>query len=133
MLYSGYLLVGFPDETVLVGRGSIIAARALDVLGYAWPGCRRLFNGHVVGIQGRVEQHDGGDATCHVGHLACLIGGDCSTQQPVLAIAKPLLDDLIAADSILPDASRDIAPVGSVVQVDIAGCCTQAGDSLLLS
>src|SRR6266446_6971976 len=113
--------------------GSIIAARALDVLGYAWPGFRRLFDDQVVGVQGRVEQHDGGDATRHVGHLACLVGGQGPPKQRVLAIAEPLLDDLIATESILPDAGWYIAPVGRVVQVDIAGRCTQAGDNLLLS
>ena len=51
----------------------------------------------------------------------------------VLAIAEPLLDDLIATDSIVPDDGRDIAPVGRVVQVDIAGRRTQTGDNLLLS
>ena len=63
-------LVGFPDGTSWSAGGSRIAARALAILGYAWPGYCRLFDGQVVGVQGRVEQYDGSDTTRHVGHLA---------------------------------------------------------------
>src|SRR5262249_55391735 len=103
----------------------------LAVLGYAWPGYRRLFDGQVIGVQRRIEQHNGSDATRHMGHLACLVSSERPAQQRVLAIAEPLLDDLIAANSILPDAGRYIAPVGCVVQVNIAGRCTQTDAGLL--
>ena len=80
-------------------------------------------------VQGRIEQHNRSDATRHVGYLACLAGGQSPTQQRVLAIAEPFLDDLIATDSILPDAGLDIAPVGGIVQINIAGRCTQTMES----
>ena len=54
-----------------------------------------------------------------------------AAQQVLLAIAQPLLGDLIAADRVLPDVGRDVLPVGRRVQVHVASGRAQEGQGLI--
>ncbi len=36
-----------------------------------------------------------------------------------LPVAEPFLDDLVAADRVLPNADRNISPVGDIVQIRV--------------
>ena len=62
---------------------------------------------------------------------------DCQTQEKMLGlilteerflpVAQPLLDDLIAADMVLPNALRHVRPIGDVVQVDVQCLLAEGG------
>ena len=85
------------------------------------PGVRIGFHGGVVGVQLRLHQQDGADATGNVGHVAYFLWLHRAAQDFFGAVAEPLLDDLVAADDVLPDPLGDIAPVGIVIEVDVVG------------
>ena len=44
-----------------------------------------------------------------------------ASEDIAFAVGKPFLEDLIAAELVVPDLSGDVAPEGAVVQVDVEG------------
>src|SRR5450830_1456274 len=88
---------------------------------------------HVVRVERRFEQQDGGDAAGHLGDVARLVGPQVTPEQGALTVAEPLLHHLVAADRILPDAGGDAAPVGDVVQVDVVAGAAEAGGKLVVA
>jgi len=64
--------------------------------------------------------------------IADLVYRERATQEGRFAVGEPLLDDLIAADGVLPDADGDVGPIGGVVKIDIARFVSEMGESLFL-
>ena len=54
-----------------------------------------------------------------IGNHAGFVHREAAAQDFALAIAEPFLDHLVAADRVLPNADRNILPVGEIVQVHI--------------
>jgi len=79
----------------------------------------------IVGVERRFEQEDRGDAAGHLLDVADLVFRQRAAQEFFFAAGKPLLDDLIAADGVFPDANRDVRPVGEVVQINVAGAVAE--------
>ena len=92
--------------------GLLLALLLLPVVGIR-------FDPLVVGVERRLEQQDGGDATRHLGDVARLVGRQVAAQQRALTVGQPLLDDLVAADRVAPDPLRACSASRRVVQVDI--------------
>ena len=46
-------------------------------------------------------------------------------QQAALAIGEPLLDDLIAADGVVPHGFGNVLPISRGVEVDVVGLCAE--------
>jgi len=82
----------------------------------------------VAGVEPRAEQQDGGDPPDHLGDVLGLAHGQVTAQDTLLAVAEPLLDDLVAADRVAPDALRDVLPEDAVVEIDIAGRLAEEGE-----
>ena len=70
------------------------------------------FDRAVILVQGWFQQQDGGDAAGHLLHPADLVFGHRAGQQLFLAVGEPFLDDLLAADGVLPNTERNVLPVG---------------------
>ena len=79
----------------------------------------------VVLIEFGLQEEDGRNAAGGVHDFAGLVGVQGPAEDVVLAVAEPLLDDLIAADGVLPDVERQVAPVGGAIEVDVAGLLAQ--------
>jgi hypothetical protein len=86
----------------------------------------------VVLVQRRLEEEDGGDAARHRGDVARLVGRKVTPEQGALAVREPLLDYVVAADRVLPDAGGDAAPVGDVVEEDVVAGAAEAGSELVV-
>jgi len=71
----------------------------------------------------------GGDATGGVGDLADFVFGQGTAQQVGLAVAEPFLDNLVAADGVLPD----VGPEDDVVQVDVVDVVAEGRAGLVRS
>ncbi len=90
-----------------------------------------LLYGFVVGVEGGLEEEDGGDAAGHFLDVANFFFGEGATEQSLFAVRKPLLDDLVAADGVIPNAGRNVGPVGGLVEIDIAGFVTEMVEELI--
>jgi hypothetical protein len=87
--------------------------------------------GDIVGVKFWLEQVQRGDAAGHVADFSGLGRGEGSPEQVAFAVAQPLFDDLIAAKRVFPHAGRDVSPVGSVVQVDVASGCSEQAQGVI--
>ena len=88
------------------------------------PAVSVLFDGFVVGVEGGFEEEDGGDAAGHFLDVTDFVSGEGAAEERFFAVGEPLLDDLIAADGVVPDFGRDVSPQGDLIQVNIAGVFT---------
>ena len=70
----------------------------------ARPGVGVGLDAAVVVVQGRLQEDDRGEPAGHVRQFAGLFGAERPAEQFPLAIAQPFLDDLVAADVVLPHA-----------------------------
>ena len=95
-----------------------------------WPGEGVLLDGFVVGVEGGFEEADGGDAAGHFLDVADFVFSERTAEKKLLTIGKPLLDDLVAADGVLPNAGWDVGPIGGVVEIDVAGFVAKMGEEL---
>ena len=59
-----------------------------------------LRDGEVIRIQIGMERYEGGETAGHLRDVANLLRREAATQQILLPIGKPFLDDLIAADGV---------------------------------
>ena len=50
-----------------------------------------------------------------------------SAQNPAFPVGEPLLEDLVAAELVVPHVHGDVAPIGVVVQVDVEGGVAEGG------
>lgn len=84
------------------------------------PGVGVGFDGGVVGVEVGLKKDQGGDAADHVGDVFGFLHGEAATEERFLAIAEPLLNDLIAADGVVPDGARGVGPIGDVIGEKVA-------------
>jgi hypothetical protein len=75
------------------------------------------FDELVVDVEGGAEEEDGGDAASHFLDVANLVDGGGASKERLFAIGELLLDDLIAANGVVPDFFGDVGPVGNVKRV----------------
>ena len=54
-------------------------------------------------IQLLVQSEDAGDAADVVGEVLVFVGGEGAAEEGGLAVAEPLLEDLVAAEGVVPD------------------------------
>lgn len=80
----------------------------------------------VVGIELGFEEKDGGDAPRHFLDVFDFLDGQGPAEEEQFAIGKPLFDDLIAADGVVPGAGRNVGPAGGAVEIDVAGFFAEA-------
>ena len=85
----------------------------------------------IILIEGRFHQHDGGQAAGYVDDFFHLVRGQGAAQEGLFPVGEPLLDDLVAADVVVPDLLGDVPPVGPVVQVNVIGGLPQVLQGLL--
>src|ERR1039457_1792924 len=78
-------------------------------------------DGFVIGVERGTHQEECRDAPRHIGDMAGFLLGESAAQQYLFAIAEPLLDHLIAAEGVLPDGGRNVAPEGFAVEIDVVG------------
>jgi len=86
----------------------------------------------IVSIERRFEQQDRRDTPCDIRNRARFVHPERAAQDLALAIAEPFLDDLVTADGELPNASRDIFPVGKIVQIHVTGVLSNQDEHLFL-
>ena len=60
---------------------------------------------------------------CEVLHL---FQNEWPVQQSALAVGQPPLEDLVAAQFVVPDGVGDVLPVGAAVQIDVEGGITKS-------
>src|ERR1039458_7216471 len=89
----------------------------------------RLLRGAVVHVEGRREQEDCCDAPRRLGNVPGFLDGEGSVKEFLLSVTEPFLDDLVATKRVLPNAQRDVAPVGPFVQPHVARLLAQDADS----
>ncbi len=70
-------------------------------------------------IQLLVQLKNAGDAADVVGELLGFVAGEGAAEEGGLAVAEPLLEDLVTAEGVGPDGFGDIFPTGGGVEVDI--------------
>ena len=61
-----------------------------------------------------------GETAGHVSYFLDLFRFQGAAQEFLFPIGKPLLDDLISTDVIIPDLFGDVAPVGYIIQKGLA-------------
>ena len=88
-----------------------------------------LLDGFVVGVEGGLEEEDGGDAAGHFLDVTDFFGGEGAAEKGLFAVGEPFFDDLIAADGVVPDFQRNVGPVGEFVEIDVAGGFAELGES----
>src|SRR5664279_5720414 len=82
----------------------------------------------VVRIQEWPQQYDRRDAPCRLCDVPNLVHAEGSPEKFLLAIAEPLLDNLIAAERVLPNRHGNVAPVRATVQPHVMGLDAQRVD-----
>src|ERR1035437_7234562 len=83
----------------------------------------------VVRIQGWPQQYDRRDAPCRLCDVPNLVHAEGSPEKFLLAIAEPLLDDLIAAERVLPNRHGNVPPVRASVHPPVMGLAPQGGEA----
>ena len=95
-------------------------------------------DGAVAGVEGGAEEEDGGDAADNLGEVCGLVGAKGAVQEGrrgfrgELAVAEPLLEDLIAAEGVIPDVDGHGGPVGVAVEMDIDAGFAEQGKRCLI-
>ena len=69
---------------------------------------------------GGLEEEDG-DAASHFLDVADFVFSERAAEKRLFAVGEPLLDGLIAANGVVPNANRNVGPVGDFVEVNVAG------------
>ena len=57
-------------------------------------------------------------------------GEEGAVEDFVLAVGEPFLEDLVAAELVVPDGGGDVAPVGAIVEVYLNGGFDEGGGGL---
>jgi len=79
----------------------------------------------VAGVESGAEEKDGGYAADELARSMRLLrgegrdGGAGSGFRSELAVAEPLFQDLVAAESVVPDVDGDGGPMGVAIEIDI--------------
>ena len=75
-------------------------------------------------MEGCHHQH-GGNSARDFGELPNLHAPKVAAEDSALAVGQPLLEHLVAAEPVVPDGGRYVAPKGLRVEVDIEGRATE--------
>ena len=67
-----------------------------------------------------VQSEDAGDAADVVGEVLGFVAGEGAAEEGGFAVAEPLLEDLVAAEGVVPDGLGDVFPAGEREAVDDA-------------
>jgi hypothetical protein len=87
------------------------------IIALARPGIGVGFDGLVIGVEGRFEEENGGDAASHFLNVADFIIGKRAAEERQFAVREPLLDDLIATDGVVPDFFGDVGPESVLIEL----------------
>ncbi len=82
-------------------------------------------DGLVAAIEVRADQKDRRDAANNLRKPCGFFGVERALQERELAVAEPLLEDLVAAQGVGPDVGRDTGPEGCAVEINIEAGCTE--------
>jgi hypothetical protein len=78
-----------------------------------------------------MQREEGGDAANVVGEGLGFVAGEGATEEGLLAVAEPLLEDLVAAEGVVSDGFGNVLPTGGGVEVDVEeALATGAGGDL---
>ena len=66
-------------------------------------------------------------SSCAVGKVLDVFRPHRPFENTVLSVGEPFLENLVAAQPVGPDGSRDVAPEGAIVQMDIKRRFSQLG------
>lgn len=88
-------------------------------------------DGLVAGVEGGAEQEDGGDAADDLGEVFGFVLVEGAAEEGEFAVAEPLFENLVAAESVVPDVDRDGGPEGRAVEVDVDAGFSEEGVGLL--
>ena len=94
------------------------------------PGVGTRLDAAVILVKSRLQQDDGRQAAGHGGDFAGLFAPKRAAEKFLLAVTQPLLDNLVAADVILPHAGRDVFPERPVIQVHVVRLAAEKGQGL---
>ena len=72
------------------------------------------------------------DAAGGVGEVLDFFGEERAVEDGAFAVGEPFLEDLVAAELVVPDGGGDVAPVGAVVEVYVEGGVAEDGGGLAL-
>ncbi len=93
-------------------------------------GCRLFrFAVEIIRIQFFFQQQQRGDPARDARHFAGFFDCKGAVEDVVLAIRQPLLDDLVAADGVLPDARGDVRPEGDLVEKHVKSLFAESVES----
>ena len=84
-------------------------------------------DGLVAGVEGGAEQEDGGDAADDLGEVFGFVLVEGAAEEGVFAVAEPLLEDLVAAEGVVPDIDGNCGPMGVAAEISIDAGLTEDG------
>jgi hypothetical protein len=85
-------------------------------------------DGLVAGVEGGAEQKYAGDTASYLSEICGLFGVKGTTEERELAIAEPLLENLVTPERVIPDIDRDRRPERFVVDMNIDTPFPKKGD-----
>ena len=68
------------------------------------------------------------DTPCGVGEVLDFFRAQRASEDVLLTVGEPLLEDLVAADLVAPDGVGDVAPEGAGVQVHVEPGLAESGE-----
>ena len=85
----------------------------------------------VAGVEGGAEEENGRDSANNLGKVAGFVFMKRATEERFLAVAEPLLEDLVAAKGVFPHIRGDGGPECRVVEVDIDAARAEESESII--
>jgi translation initiation factor 2 gamma subunit (eIF-2gamma) len=64
----------------------------------------------IVVVQGRLQRNERGDAASNFRDITDFVRGEAAAEERLFPVRKPLLNDLVAADVVVPCSRRHIRP-----------------------
>ena len=68
----------------------------------------------VVGVQGCLQGNQNREPPGHLRHVTDFVGRQAACQEGLFAVGKPLLDDLVTANRIVPHCLGYVPPAGEL-------------------
>jgi hypothetical protein len=100
-----------------------------QLLPFSFPRPRDCFLDYVpvVGVQECPQVNKRGQAAGHFGHIADFVRRQSPAEERLFAVRQPFLDDLVAADGVVPNGLGYIPPTGDIVEEYVAGPVPRPG------
>ena len=73
----------------------------------------------VVGVQGCLQGNQSREPPGHLRHVTDFVGRQAAAQEGLFAVGQPLLDDLVAANGVVPHRLGYVPPARDIVKVDV--------------